>query len=72
MKMTRHWPLSFTRHHRNQLIRYCLSLQYAPLRGTTVDTRHPVAVDEVAGVQEDRHWAPGEEDLHPGDHRGEA
>lgn len=61
----------FTRHHRNQLIHYGLSLQRAPLRGTTADTRHPVAVDEVAGVQEDRDWAPGGEDLHPGD-QGEA
>lgn len=49
------------------------SLQHAPHRGTMAAMLRLVAVDEGAGVQEeDLDWAPGEEDLHPGDHRGEA
>lgn len=48
------------------------SPQDAPPRGTTADTRRPVAVVEVAGVQGDRDWAPGEGDLPPGGPPGEA
>lgn len=46
--------------------------QRACLRGTTAATVHLDALDEVAGVQEDLDWAPGEEDLHPGGRQGEA
>lgn len=47
----------------------CLTLQVVPLPGKRV-AMVLVLEDEVVGVLEDQ--APGEEDQHPGDHRGGA